>query len=78
MVAAATVPSTDQAVFKSVNCVVGKPKLEFEDFPDHFTWNTASEFKVAFTNPLDTELTNCEMYLDGSIITGRLYMDKLP
>jgi len=77
MRAVAMVPSTEQSVIKSVYCTLGKPNLEFEDMPDNFTWQTATEFKVAFTNPLDTELTNCEMHVDGSIMTGQMYFDKI-
>lgn len=77
MVAAATVTSTGQIAIKEVVANLGKPTLKMEDLPDNFTVWKESEFYVSFTNPLDKKLTNCEMYIDGSIIKDRIYMAKL-
>ena len=77
MVATAMVDSTDQIAIKDVIVNLGKPTLRMDNLPDMFIAMSLNEFFVSFRNPLDKELTNCEMYIDGSIIQDRIYMDKL-
>ena len=76
-IATASVAKTGQIVLADEVIDLEKPALAFKDLPDKVPSLKEVAFAVMFTNPLDKELTNCELYVDGSIMKKRIWMKDL-
>ena len=48
--------------------------LSCTGLPEQLLAGVTQEFVISLTNPLESALTDCEIYIDGSIIPTRIYV----
>lgn len=70
------VNSTGQIVLCDDIVALENPTLDLNT-PDTVSVGKEMLFTVSFENPLDEALTECEMYVDGSIIEKRMYIKDI-
>jgi len=77
VVATVRVPETNQFVRGDEIIDLVKPSLEIVKIDEKVRAGVEHELVVEFENPLDFELTGCEMYMDGTIIRNRIYVTNV-
>lgn len=73
-VATSSVEETAQIVCVEELINIAKPQLKITGLPEQLLAGVTQEFVISLTNPLETSLTDCEIYIDGSIIPTRIYV----
>lgn len=64
---------TKQLIIQDHVINIDFPKVKFSDLPESaIKSNKEFTFGVTFENPLEDPLTECELYLDGTIIRHRM------
>ena len=76
-IATASVEKTGQIVLADEVIDLDKPALEIKNLPETIPCGKETTFHVMFTNPLSQELTDCELYVDGSIIKDRVRVKNI-
>ena len=77
-VATAKVEETEQYDRSEVIVDIKKPDVEIENPPKEIISGQEATMYVTFDNPLSVDLTEVEMYMDGTIISDRIYWKDLP
>lgn len=65
------VDETKQLVATDHMINIDVPDVQIVDLPKSIHSSKPFEFTVKFQNPIDLELTDCELFIDGNIITDR-------
>ena len=55
---------------------LARPELVFEHLPSYWERGENLNFEIRIKNPLDLELTNCILRLDGNIMEERLTLPQ--
>ena len=77
-VATAKVEETEQYDRNEVIVDIKKPDVKIENPPKEIISGQEATMYVTFHNPLNVDLTEVEMYMDGTIISDRIYWKDLP
>ncbi len=54
---------------------VKRPDLKFYEMPNRMKFGKEESFMIQFENPLDVELTECQLHLDGTLMEERVEID---
>ena len=77
-VATVKVEETEQYDRSEVIVDIKKPDVKIENPPKEIISGQEATMYVTFDNPLNVDLTEVEMYMDGTIISDRIYWKDLP
>lgn len=75
--ATASVKTTNQLVIIDQIINIDFPMVKFVDLPKSAVSSKPCTFTVTIENPLDQPLTECKMFLDGTIIKDRMEFKDL-
>ena len=64
--------SQHQSITSQIMLIIQSPL--FSGLPEQLLAGVTQEFVISLTNPLESALTDCEIYIDGSIIPTRIYV----
>ena len=67
---------TGQIYVTETLVTLGRPRLVFEHLPSYGKQGDDLKFSIRVKNPLDIELTNCVLRIDGNIMEERLTLQQ--
>ena len=67
-----TVKETKQVCTSSKVVDVKRPEMKFIDVPNDVNLGNQVKMKVKIENPLELQLSNCELHFDGTLMNERI------
>ena len=69
-------PESGQIYVTETVVTLGRPQLHFEQLPSYWQKGRELRFTVRVRNPLNQELTDCVLRLDGNLMEERLTLPQ--